>query len=71
MTYPPNGSNYHDHLCRCPGCSGDYSPEEQAMIEQEWKKKQAERRVDFIKRMVPTRETNAERLYRLSTNDAT
>ena len=18
--YPPNGSNYHDHLCRCPGC---------------------------------------------------
>jgi hypothetical protein len=18
--YPPVGSNYHDHLCRCPGC---------------------------------------------------
>jgi hypothetical protein len=18
--YAPNGSNYHDHLCRCPGC---------------------------------------------------
>jgi len=19
--YAPNGSNYHDHLCRCPGCN--------------------------------------------------
>ncbi len=21
--YAPNGSNYHDHLCRCPGCDYD------------------------------------------------
>ena len=21
--YQPNGSNYHDHLCNCPGCNSD------------------------------------------------
>jgi hypothetical protein len=20
IDYPPDGSNYHDHLCRCPDC---------------------------------------------------
>lgn len=29
MQYETNGSNYHDHLCRCPGCEGGDSPEEQ------------------------------------------
>lgn len=49
IKYAPNGSNYHDHLCNCPGCNYD-GPEpteaeiqemEAAMQEQEWEALQA------------------------------
>ncbi len=33
--YQPNGSNYHDHLCNCPGCNYD-GPEPTDAEIQEW-----------------------------------
>ena len=40
--YAPNGSNYHDHLCTCPGCvPGDPDPTDEEILEMAWRDLQA------------------------------
>ncbi len=40
--YQPNGSNYHDHLCNCPGCNYDGpEPTDQEVLEMVWSDLQA------------------------------
>ena len=33
FTYAPHGSNYHDHLCLCPGCNPQLPDEEEYRVE--------------------------------------
>lgn len=45
--YAPNGSNYHDHLCSCPGCNYDGPDPTEAEIQEMEKAMQESIRVPY------------------------